>query len=109
MVEAETENCRLEVHQQLSSPGMQVDMPDTISVDRALQEVNKALATQLVAHADVVPGLLAMKERGYTLVAFSNSSFEALAAQLQNAKVLHEFDDIVSVESVRKFKPAREC
>ena len=61
----------------------------------------------LPAHQDVRPALTALKNRGFQLVALTNSSDAAVAAQLANAQIADCFDRNLSVETVRRFKPHR--
>lgn len=62
--------------------------------------------TQLPPHKDVVDGLKGLKEKGYTLVALSNSSSAGLTAQLEYAKLTLLFDQQLSVETVQAYKPS---
>ncbi|MBY5164056.1 HAD-IA family hydrolase [Nitriliruptoria bacterium AS10] len=60
----------------------------------------------LPPHDDVVGGLVALRADGHRLVAFSNSSTEALAAQLGHAGLDEHLDLVVSVDGGGRFKPA---
>jgi 2-haloacid dehalogenase len=59
----------------------------------------------LPAFADAAPGLAFLKRDGLFLAAFSNGEAEAVSSVLQNAQLLSLFDDIISVDEVRSFKP----
>lgn len=59
----------------------------------------------LPAHPDVKEGLEQLSKAGYTLVSFTNSSYKAVDAQLQNAGIFHLFTERISVEGLGKFKP----
>lgn len=59
----------------------------------------------LPAHPDVKPALTALKNNNYKLVAFTNSSKKGVKNQLENANLSLYFDDVLSVEGVKKFKP----
>lgn len=61
----------------------------------------------LPAHPDVRPALVALKSVGFQLVALTNSSDAAVAAQLAHANIGDCFDRHLSVESVRRYKPDR--
>ncbi|MBU2978586.1 haloacid dehalogenase type II [Alteromonas sp. C1M14] len=62
--------------------------------------------TSIPPHDDVIKGLSQLKEAGFTLVALSNSSKSGLTKQLDNAKISTFFNYILSVESIRKYKPS---
>jgi len=62
----------------------------------------------LPAHADVAEGLRRLRDAGFRLGALSNSSQAAVEAQLAHAGVSSFFERILSVESVRRFKPSPE-
>ncbi|WDT86425.1 haloacid dehalogenase type II [Alteromonas sp. 009811495] len=61
--------------------------------------------TALPAHDDVAPTLKALKEANVKLVALSNSSQAGLTKQLKFAEIHHYFDHVLSVESIRAYKP----
>lgn len=61
--------------------------------------------TALPPHNDVVASLKALKQKGVTLVALSNSSSAGLDAQLSYAEIKTYFDIVLSVESIRTYKP----
>ena len=77
----------------------------TISTAEA-QDIIGLMRT-LPPHPDVRPALTALKEMGFQLVALTNSSDAAVAAQLSSAQVADCFDRHLSVETVRRFKPHR--
>ena len=77
-----------------------------ISVDEATaKDTIKKHITRLPAHDDVVPTLKALQSAGVTLVALSNSSKAGLDAQLEFANIKPYFSHVLSVESVRTYKP----
>ncbi|MEP0174720.1 MAG: haloacid dehalogenase type II [Paraglaciecola sp.] len=59
----------------------------------------------LPPHEDIKPALTNLKQIGFQLVAFSNSSNDLIVTQIKNAGLSDFFDDIVSVESTGSFKP----
>ena len=59
----------------------------------------------LPAHPDVKEALAQLKNDGYTLVSFTNSSNEGVKKQFESAGLLDFFDDRLSVEDIGKFKP----
>lgn len=54
---------------------------------------------------DVIPGIKALKERGLTLVAFSNGVESTVRALLDRAGVLPQLQDVISVDDLKTFKP----
>ncbi|SDL19036.1 2-haloacid dehalogenase [Modicisalibacter muralis] len=86
----------------------------------ALEFVDRAMATslsqtdkdrlmtsyaRLPAFVDVAEALERMAENGIRRVAFSNGSRQAVTGLLEQARIIQHFDDIVSVEEVKRFKP----
>lgn len=59
----------------------------------------------LRAFADVAPGLVALKEQGHTLVAFSNGVAVKVRALLEKAGVAQHLNDVLSVDDLKTFKP----
>ena len=62
----------------------------------------------LPAHPDVKGALTKLKNSGYKLVSFTNSSNEGVKAQFESAGLTDFFDERLSVEEVGKFKPFKE-
>ena len=62
----------------------------------------------LPPHPDVAPALDRLKANGFRLIALTNSSTDAMTAQLQNAGIADRFEAGISVDSVGRFKPAPE-
>lgn len=77
-------------------------------VELSAQEQEALLAkfSQLPAFADVRPGLQALREQGYRLVAFSNGPEAAVRTLLHNAGVLPLLEEVISVDPVRTYKPS---
>ncbi|WP_136248205.1 haloacid dehalogenase type II [Halomonas borealis] len=81
--------------------------------DRALQtrlsEADKdhlmSRYAQLPAFADAEPALARLAEAGISCVAFSNGSQEAVTRLLAGAGLRDRFEEIVSVDEVKRFKP----
>lgn len=76
----------------------------TISLDDA-REIITTPMTSLPPHDDVISGLSELRNRGYTLVALSNSSASGLERQLAFAEIAHLFQSVLSVQSIRTYKP----
>ncbi|MGI9596824.1 MAG: haloacid dehalogenase type II [Acidimicrobiales bacterium] len=60
----------------------------------------------LAPHPDVEAGLSRLAEQGWRLVALTNSGQPSVDAQLTNAGLHDRFEAVLSVDSVRAFKPA---
>lgn len=60
----------------------------------------------LPAHADATAALSRLREAGYHVAALTNSPLEGVRRQLQQAGLVPCFDAILSVEAVRRYKPA---
>jgi 2-haloacid dehalogenase len=80
-----------------SNKGVKVSADDTT---RTLQ----GLLT-LPPHPEVLESLKQLKAAGFRMVTLTNSSPSAVKAQLQNAGLTNYFEESISVESVRRFKP----
>ncbi|WP_163133633.1 haloacid dehalogenase type II [Agarivorans sp. Alg241-V36] len=63
----------------------------------------------LPAHDDIKPALVLLRSEGFKLVAFSNSSETLLRSQLNNAGLTDYFDNAISVESAKTFKPSQDA
>src|SRR6202521_5637018 len=60
------------------------------------------------AYPDVPDSLKRLRAAGFRMVTLTNSSPSAVKEQLQNAGLTQYFDESISVESVRRFKPDLE-
>lgn len=61
---------------------------------------------QLAPHADAQPALTRLQTAGFRLAALTNSAPAVARAQLDNAGLAPFFEAILSVDEVRRFKPA---
>jgi 2-haloacid dehalogenase len=59
----------------------------------------------LPAHPDVPVGLSMLRDAGFRLATLTNSRDEIVRSQLANAALDPYFDEVLSVETVRRFKP----
>ncbi len=59
----------------------------------------------LPTHPDVKPALQQLKDAGYKLVSFTNSSNKGVETQFTNAGLLDYFEERLSIEDMGKFKP----
>ena len=62
----------------------------------------------LPPHSDVIPGLEKLRLAGFRLFTLTNSPPQVVQAQLQNASLAAFFEQSLSVDAVRVFKPAAE-
>jgi len=75
--------------------------------DAGLRERLLQLYRELDAYAEVSGMLKILKEHGKTTAILSNGSPEMLASAVASAGIGEHLDDVLSVESVGVFKPAR--
>lgn len=70
-------------------------------------EINKVLdpISKLEAYPDVPDALKKLKGKGLKLIAFSNGKSSVLNEQLKYAGLSRYFEKILSVDSVKKYKP----
>lgn len=61
--------------------------------------------SKLPPHADVIPALSLLQQKGYKLVALTNSSQALAEKQLNQAGIAHFFWEVLSVETIRTYKP----
>jgi 2-haloacid dehalogenase len=59
----------------------------------------------LPAFADAAPALEHLKAGPYRLFAFSNGPAAAVDGLLRHAGLAHHFEDVVSVDEIKRFKP----
>lgn len=71
-----------------------------------IAQIIDAMGT-LAAHPDVDPGLERLANAGYRLATLTNSSPDLAERQLEAAGIRRRFDEVLTVEPVRVFKPAR--
>jgi 2-haloacid dehalogenase len=62
----------------------------------------------LPAHPEVPDALSRLRSIGFPLATLNNSSSEMARAQLEHAGILELFDQVLSIEEVRRYKPAPE-
>lgn len=63
---------------------------------------------ELPAHPEVSEALSRLRSAGLPLATLTNSSQEMAHTQLEHAGILEHFDQVLSVEGVRRYKPAPE-
>lgn len=62
----------------------------------------------LPPHPEVEAALKRLKEHGFQTATLTNSTYEVAKKQLQNAGIIQHFDKVLSVDSIKKLKPAKE-
>src|SRR5258708_5873805 len=85
-------------------------LASTKGVKLSSEDATKILQGVLImpAHPDVPESLKRLRAAGFRMVTLTNSSPPAVKAQLQNAGLAQYFDESISVDSVRRFKPDLE-
>ncbi len=66
-----------------------------------------SLIRKLPAYSDVPGGLQKLKDQGYRLAALTNSPTATMLAQLAYSDLDHFFEKMLSVDAVKRYKPAR--
>ena len=74
----------------------------------ASKEIALSFIKKLDAYPDVPQGLQLLKDAGYRLATLTNSPLSTLQAQLKYAGIQHYFEKQLSIDSVKKYKPAKE-
>jgi len=86
-----------------------LDMTAQMLQERPLTHAEKQALTarlvQLPPHPDVPEGLRQLRAAGYRLAAFTNSTAAVLAEQLRYAGLTEYFNQQLSVDVVRRYKP----
>jgi 2-haloacid dehalogenase len=78
------------------------------TIDDAGVATVKHRLTSLPPFPDVKPALTVLKAAGFRMAILTNSSAESLETQLGNAELTGFFERAVSVDRVRRYKPAPE-
>lgn len=105
------DNCTNDYHNFTQIANATLEMAGkTLKANIDEKEKKEALQTinELSAYDDVPKGLQLLKENGFRLATLTNSPLETLTAQLQNAKLAQYFEATLSIDSIRKYKPALE-
>jgi 2-haloacid dehalogenase len=105
------DNCIGEYHDFVSIANSTLDMAAKALKTSVNEKEKKAvLATikELPAYQDVPEGLQLLKEQGFRLITLTNSPSATLAAQMQYAKLTEYFEATLSIDTIKKYKPALE-
>ncbi len=103
------DNCTGDYHDFISLANATLDMAaQSLNINLNEQEKKGAISTikQLPVHADVPTGLQLLKENGFRLATLTNSPSATLMAQLQHAKLIDYFEATLSIDTIKKYKPA---
>jgi 2-haloacid dehalogenase len=76
-----------------------------VTLSASAQEDLLAKFSQLTAFEDVIPGLVSLRNQGHILTAFSNGPEIAVRTLMQNAGVLPQLHNVISVDDIKTFKP----
>lgn len=76
-----------------------------VSLSAEKKRALSGLIRNLPPHPEVAEGLDKLKNAGFQLVSFTNSSQEVAHEQLDYAQLSHFFAERLSVEAIGKFKP----
>lgn len=73
-------------------------------------QINETLSiiTTLQTYPDVIKGLQLLKEKGFRLSTLTNSPDRALKKQLENSNLTDYFEEALSIDTIEKYKPAKE-
>lgn len=66
------------------------------------------ILTTLPPHSDAVPALTALQNKGFRLAALTNGTLKAAHKQLKHAELENYFEAVMSVDEVKRYKPAAE-
>ena len=67
----------------------------------------RAALGRLPPHLDVLPGLSALHDAGFRLIALRNSTARAATTLIDRAKLGPLFEHVLSADAVKRYKPAR--
>lgn len=76
-------------------------------LDLSKEEAKKALKPMrsLAPHPDVKEGLTILRDKGFKMVSLTNGTNEAVKEQLENAGLSDFFDESLSIQDIKKYKP----
>lgn len=77
-----------------------------IELSETSQQQLMAEFSNLKAFTDVISGLDKLRQKGHTLAAFSNGPETAVRRLMNNAGILPQLHDVISVDDVRTYKPS---
>lgn len=86
---------------------MLAERQDVAVADTTAGDIVRAM-TKLAPYPDVVGGLQLLRSTELSVVALTNSVLEIAEAQLEHAGIRNLFDRVMSADTVRRLKPAKE-
>ena len=105
------DNCTGDYHDFTQIGGAALQMA-AAALEEEIDEDEKAevltLMNSLEPYPDVEEGLQQLKDAGFRLATLTNSTQETQLKQMQTAKLEKYFEALLSVDAVRKYKPASE-
>ena len=105
------DNCTASYHEFIAIANATLDMAAK-ALNKSISEKEKkeTLATikELSAYPDVAKGLKILKQNGFRLATLTNSPITTLTAQLKYASLTEYFEATLSVDTIKKYKPALE-
>lgn len=81
----------------------------THGIELSEGDAREAIVTPLRSlppHPDVKAGLQSLKDQGFRLISFTNSSNKGVQTQFENAGLIEYFDERLSIEDSQTYKPA---
>lgn len=105
------DNCTTQHHDFIAIANATLDMAaKALKKSIGEKEKKEALATikELSAYPDVAKGLKLLKQNGFRLATLTNSPSATLAAQLKHAGLTDYFEATLSIDAIKKYKPALE-
>ncbi|MFC7339163.1 haloacid dehalogenase type II [Haloferula chungangensis] len=79
---------------------------DIALTEEAAREAIVTPLRSLPPHPDVKEGLQSLKDQGFRLISFTNSSNKGVQTQFENAGLMEFFEERLSVEDQKVYKPA---
>ncbi len=76
-------------------------------VEQAVSHVLHAI-TELPLHDDVGPGVRQLRQAGFRVIALTNGAAQSARTVLERGGVADELEHILSIDAVRRWKPAPE-
>lgn len=105
------DNCTGQYHDFVTIANATLDMAAK-ALQKEIDEDEKkealALIKKLSAYSDVEAGLKRLKDAGFRLATLTNSPMPTLTAQLEHAGLTSYFETTLSVDAIKKYKPALE-
>ncbi len=79
-----------------------------VHLNNTMKQDALSIIKKLKSYPEVNEGLKMLKDAGFRLATLTNSPLPTLTAQLESAGIQKYFDATLSIDQVRKYKPAQE-